>query len=258
MAKIRISRRKEYREQLRMFITLTKPLNADIKRSFKKFGTRASKEYTDNEFISNEFYDDLFFDLYGVMVKSADNVIDSVYKRFKRTREMKALEETSPFIQEYVTGQTAQNVANISATTQKYIQSAIAYSISEGLGVIDTAYQIERSTAFSPTRAKLIARTEVHQAMNYGSFRTAKSLLLTEPIKEWGSALDVRSRPWHRDMNGKKVRLDEDFVVFTPTAGGGVAERRMKYCGDANGGASNVINCRCFTIYGERSDIIED
>ena len=44
--------------------------------------------------------------------------------------------------------------------------------------------------------------------------------------------------------------IDESFVV------GGM---KMKYTGDPNGGAKNVINCRCVTLYvEEETRIIED
>ena len=50
-------------------------------------------------------------------------------------------------------------------------------------------------------------------------------------------------------MNGKEVPLDEDFIV---------RGMPMSYTGDPKGGASNVINCRCVTVYFTPEDEIED
>jgi hypothetical protein len=258
MAKVKLSRSKDYREQLRLFITLTKPLNAKLRAFNKRYGLLAYNQWNDTQKIAPDYYDEYFQDLYFIFKNNAENVFQSVYDRFRRTREIKADKEVVPYISEYVTQETAQNVANITESTKRYIQGAVAVAVAEGYSQVDTAYAIQQSTGFSDNRSKLIARTETHQAMNYASYKTANNLLLGDPIKEWGSALDSRTRGWHRDMAGKRVRMNESFKVFTPVAGGGIAERSMNFCGDANGGASNVINCRCFTLYYEKGDVVED
>lgn len=258
MAKVRLSRSKDYREQLRLYITLTKPLTAKLRAFNKKYGSLASNQWETSGRLNNDYFDEYFQDLYFIFKTHADSVFQSVSDRFRRTREMKADREVVPYIQEYITEQTAQNVTNITESTRKYIASAVAVSVAEGFSQVDTAFAIKKSTGFSDNRSKLIARTETHQAMNFASFKVANNLLLSEPIKEWGSALDSRTRPWHRDMAGTRINMDKNFTVFTPIAGGGISERYMNYCGDPNGGASNVINCRCFTLYYEKDDVVED
>jgi hypothetical protein len=52
------------------------------------------------------------------------------------------------------------------------------------------------------------------------------------------------------------VPRDNAFKVMTPIAGGGSIEKQMNYTGDSNGGALNVINCRCFTLYYDSEDEI--
>jgi hypothetical protein len=258
MAKVRLSRSKDYREQLRLFITLTKPLNAKLRAFNKKYGSLASNQWESSSRLNVDYYDEYFQDLYFIFKSHAESVFQSVYDRFRRTREIKADKEVVPFIDEYIASVTAENVANITESTRRYVQSAVAVAVAEGFSQVDTAFAIQRSTGFSDNRSKLIARTETHQAMNYASYKTANNLLLGDPVKEWGSALDTRTRGWHRDMAGKRVRMNEKFTVFTPIAGGGLSERYMDFCGDANGGASNVINCRCFTLYYEKDDVVED
>jgi hypothetical protein len=258
MAKVKLSRAKDYREQLRLYITLTKPLYSRLRAFNKRYGKLASEQYNTNQKILPEYYDDYFQDLYFMFKNNIENVFESVNTRFKRTREIKADNEIIPYISEYVTEQTAQNVANITESTRRYIETAVASGIAAGISPRDISYAIQNSTGFSDSRSKLIARTETHQAMNFASYKVANNLLLTEPVKEWGSALDTRTRQWHRDMAGTRIRLNQSFKVFTPVSGGGISERSMEYCGDANGGASNVINCRCFTLYYEKGDVVED
>lgn len=258
MAKVRFSRSKDYREQLRLYNSLTKPLTAKLRRFNSKYGLLAKNQWEGSGRLSDDYYDEYFQDLYFIHKSHVESIFQSVYDRFRRTREMKAEREVIPLIEEYVTNQTAQNVANITESTRRYIQGAVAVALAEGFSQVDTAFAIQQSTGFSDNRSKLIARTETHQAMNFASFKAANNLLLGDPVKEWGSALDSRTRGWHRDMAGKTVGINEKFTVFTPVAGGGISERSMDYAGDPNGGASNVINCRCFTLYYEKGDIVED
>ena len=69
--------------------------------------------------------------------------------------------------------------------------------------------------------------------------------------------MDDRTRDWHRQTNGQRVGIDEAFTVLTPIKGGGVVPKKMQYTGDPEGGASNVINCRCFVVYYDEDDIVE-
>ena len=93
--------------------------------------------------------------------------------------------------------------------------------------------------------------------MSYGNQEIAKRLGLQKPQKEWVSAMDDRTRDWHRQTNGQRVGIDDAFTVLTPIKGGGVVHKEMQYTGDPEGGASNVINCRCFVIYYDEDDIVE-
>ena len=103
----------------------------------------------------------------------------------------------------------------------------------------------------------MIARTETHQAMNYGNQEVAKRLGLTRPQKEWASAMDDRARTWHKDINGQRRDIDKPFDIITPVSGGAVVPKQLQYAGDPNGGASNTINCRCFVLYYDEGDIVE-
>ena len=71
--------------------------------------------------------------------------------------------------------------------------------------------------------------------------------------------MDERSRDWHKAMNNTRVDINEDYVVNTPIAGGQIVPKYMNFVGDPKGGASNVINCRCFQlIVDERDELLGD
>jgi len=258
MAKIRVSRRKVYREALRTYIRMARSLITKLDKFSNKYRRYAFKEYAELGEISNEYYDSYWQDLYKLMEKNARTIIEESSRFIKTSRVLKKAEdEVAEVTYDYITQNTAQNVTYITETTRKHIQSAIAYSVSEGFGQNDTAEQIAKSTAFSSARSKLIARTETHQAYNYGNNKIARRLALKKPKKEWLSALDTRTRSWHIDMNGTSIFIEEYFELYAPSKTM-PSPQLMQYTGDSNGGASNVCNCRCFTMYYDAEDIIID
>ena len=258
MSKIKIDLRKSYREQLRMFKTLSNAVRIKIRDMFKKYGQRAGELYENFQEIPSEFYDDFYKEMFEILSQSARTVMITTGNALQRTRLKKEEGDIDSIILIYVNSITAENVTRITETTKKGIQADISLGLSEGLSIPTIAGNIQKSTKFKATRATMIARTETHQAMNYGNQEIAKKLDLKSPVKEWVSAMDDRSRDWHDAMNGRPpIPVDDAFKVLTPTAGGGVAERLMMYAGDPNGGATNVINCRCFIIYHDADDIVE-
>jgi hypothetical protein len=88
-------------------------------------------------------------------------------------------------------------------------------------------------------RAQVIARTETHTAANVGADSAASATGL-QLEKEWGATEDHRTRPAHAAADGQRVPNSGVFVV------GGEA---MRFPGDPNGSAWNVINCRCVLLH---------
>ena len=256
MAKIRINKRKLYRESLRTYVTLSRVLINKLDKFFKKYSNKAVKTYKEIGYIPSDYYDDFSKDLYNLLERNTKRIIQASSMLIKTSRpEKKQEDEVASVTYDYVTTRTAENVTYISETTRKQIQSSIALSISKGLGQDDTAEVIKDSVAFSTVRSKVIARTETHQAFNYGNFELAKKLQLPKPMKEWLPALDTRTRSWHSSMVNNKKRLDEDFELFAPSKVDPIPQL-MSYTGDSRGGASNVVNCRCFTMYYDDNDVI--
>jgi len=257
MAKVRINKRKEYKEQLRLFITLSNNVRRKIRKHFKDYGDLAESLFDDIGEVPNEYYDDYYNDMLTILSTSAREVIITMGNRLHRNRISKKSDEIDPVVVDYIGTKTAQNVRNITETTRKKIQAEISLGVETGLSNPQISKNIRKSTAFAPYRATMIARTETHQAMNYGNQEVAKRLGLTRPLKEWASAMDERARQWHKDVNGQRVGIDKPFKIMTPISGGGVAEKELQYAGDPQGGASNTINCRCFVIYYDEGDIID-
>jgi len=93
-------------------------------------------------------------------------------------------------------------------------------------------------------RGETIARTETLASLHRSQSDAMQQLIDTGKIKAsqirrtWESAGDSRVRFSHIVMDGQSVGFGEPFI--TPRG------REMLYPGDPNGGADEVIGCRCY------------
>ena len=154
MSKVRINKRKEYREQLRMFISMSNALRRRIRQLFKDYSELAENLYNDIGEIPQEYYDDFYNDTLNILNRNARDTIISVGNRQHRLRLTKQEDnEIDPIIVRYVGTATAQNVRNITETTRKKIQADISLGLETGLSTDQIAKNIRKSTAFAAQRA---------------------------------------------------------------------------------------------------------
>lgn len=118
------------------------------------------------------------------------------------------------------------------------IRNQITQGLIKGDGYEDMAKRIKTVLEGDARKARTVARTEGHRIRNAGRLDAARRAaeLGLEMVKVWDATLDLRTRPAHRRLDGKKVALNENFIS---TAGGrGPAPGLMM-------NASDDINCRC-------------
>ncbi len=155
------------------------------------------------------------------------------------------------WMDEYMAGREIL-FASISQGMTRRIFNDLQSLQAEGLGIDVIARTISRKyLTVSRKRAALIARTEIHNAAGYGQHNYHKSLssdLGVNMVKQWVATADDRTRSAHAQMNGTQVTMDEPFIM--PNG------REMQFTGDPNGGAANVINCRCAIVYVDTEDTI--
>lgn len=115
------------------------------------------------------------------------------------------------------------------------ITSEVSRSILNGTGYAETARQLAGITRIGYNNAIRITRTEGHRiqvtatmdAMEAAKDRGA------DVVKQWDSTLDGRTRPSHWRVDGEIREVDETF------------SNGLKFPGDPNGRAAEVVNCRC-------------
>ena len=106
--------------------------------------------------------------------------------------------------------------------------------------VIDTTFRHLDDDEYylSQDRAVLIAQNEANTVMNGVDFFNAKQS--GKKYKVWQTEMDSKVRPWHEEVNGMRIPIDEYFYV---------GNDQMKYPHDYNASAENVVNCRCSCVY---------
>lgn len=94
-------------------------------------------------------------------------------------------------------------------------------------------------------RGDAIARNEAHSAQAAGRDEAFRQMLDDPEVEavtvRWQHSPQRRPRPDHVGMDGKTVRLGEDFIL--PDGA------RMAYPHDPRGGAKHSIFCKCIAIY---------
>ena len=250
---MKISARREVREQNRLRRTLERNLSTQLLKLFRRLGNEVGKALEESQSVE------------GVLNTIQDKVSSVLLPHYRVTiqkftqRASRRKNTAEDFIAEFIRSEGGQHIRGISSTTRNQIMKVVLAGEQEGLGnaVIAKNIREQMQGSFSRYRANTIARTETHSASSYsnhGIARVARDGGI-RMVKQWVSTLDGRTRQHHVSMNGKQAEMDEDFIV--PYKGFDYA---MSYTGDPRGGAPNTINCRCVTIYVEQGvdEVVDD
>lgn len=141
-----------------------------------------------------------------------------------------------PELARYLAERPVQYADQVVASLAPDFRAQLGQLGSEGASIQDMATAIsDRMDAIAPSKASVIARTEVIAAANLAaSVAFAESGVVAQ--QEWLSARDERVRETHAVADGQVVGLDEMFDI------GGA---RLAYPGDPDGPAAECVNCRC-------------
>ena len=136
-----------------------------------------------------------------------------------------------------------RRVTKIEETTRNAIANIVAKGISDGTGQKELRRMIQSEMSTSLSRAKLIARQETAMALATGQYdmvRTAGATIKTWHHRHQANPRDGRhGTPNHVAMDVETVAIDEVF------------SNGLRYPRDPdNMQPEEVINCRCYLIYG--------
>lgn len=126
------------------------------------------------------------------------------------------------------------NLQNTSRIMQRLNNELVASAIL-GEGIPGLTKRIQNVTNRSLNDSRRIARTQSARMANSGrmyGYKNAEDMGINMS-KKWVSTYDGRTRKSHKAMQGETVGLNEEF------------SNGLRFPGDPNGDASEVINCRC-------------
>lgn len=221
-------------------------LQSILKRNYRKVGNRFSN------ITRNQIEDIVDFDIYEPLPEVQENLAQKIGMAIGSFILLRA-ENIAPKIT-----QTIQDEL-LKKTNETIIDNA-----SRGLAIsnAEIANQVSNEfTAWGVKHAPIVATTEVQEIAEGSKY--IENGAITDLIKDdigleairkgsekvWITAGDEKVRDSHSAIDGKVIPAEDVFV----TGMGG----RMRYCGDTSLGASlsDIINCRCETIYRYNSEI---
>lgn len=118
---------------------------------------------------------------------------------------------------------------------KKSITQEISRGIASALPYRDIARNLSNVSKAPLSRTKTIARTEGHRIQQTSAAdaqREAKKKG-ADVVKQWDASLDARTRDSHAAIDGEIREIDDKF------------SNGLRFPGDPNGPAAEVINCRC-------------
>ena len=155
---------------------------------------------------------------------------------------------------EYIQRYGPSRARQLTETTAKQLSQIVVRGQREGK--TSTAIMrdlINKIPKLAAARAKIIAETEIHSATQFGAYNAALRSSRTL-VKIWQTVEDDRVRDFwqgaqysHAAAQGQKKGLDIPFQI--PHIGGGT--EALRFPGDPEGSAGNIINCRCAVLYEE-------
>lgn len=118
---------------------------------------------------------------------------------------------------------------------KRKILGQVSRSIATGTSYSDTAQYLAGYTKIGYNNAIRITRTEGHRIQTTAAMDALESAKDKgcDVVKQWDSTLDKRTRESHQHVDGEIRELDEPF------------SNGLMYPGDPDGGAAEVVNCRC-------------
>ena len=134
------------------------------------------------------------------------------------------------------------------ALLKKRITAEVSRGISTGMSYQQVAQQLAGQTKIGYNNAIRIARTEGHRIQCQAGMDACERAKEkgADVLKQWDSTLDDSTRESHAAVDGELREIDKPF------------SNGLMFPGDPNGGAAEVINCRCALLQRARWELDED
>jgi hypothetical protein len=164
----------------------------------------------------------------------------------------------SDSVKDWAKKHAAKRITDIGETTKLKVRRQLQESLEANESIDQLAKRLrDKFNKFKGVRSETIARTETAGAYNTGKFNNSQVFADENPdldvLKTWVPTQDERTREHHRAANiqnesGENRRTVPQNRPFK------VDGKLMMHPLDPEGGASNVVRCRCVLIYDVKGD----
>ena len=221
-------------------------LKADIDREIQKLYELSQKQIKES-FYTN-YKQTYYYQSYGIEREINTVMGDNIY--YKLNTPILNINAIEAAFSEKIAGYTfLDRSTQAMKVLQWKMRELVSGAVTEGITVQQLASQIQAIDAIyaaNKARALTAARTELLRAFSLGNdeARIQAEEAGVEFEYMWSAALDAKTRPDHRAMDGKKADIIDGQPVFTLPDGSKASSPRVP----AEGGFlsdKESINCRC-------------
>lgn len=243
------ARRREWANQVKLTLAFERGLTSKLRRELKATFTRAAEMFRDSRHVDIEKahyhrlvsivrpYERAIFKTFWQRLRLEISKSVTMVEEVKYTEDQLDIET-----EDYIRKVAYVRMTDVSRSTARKVADVIASGHDAEKSAAEIADDIEAlgNGEISESRARTIARTELHSASQAGAQASAEDLDIPGLRKEWLTVADSRVRPDHADADGQTVDLEDNFTV------GG---EELSYPGDPSASPENTINCRCVVSY---------
>lgn len=131
---------------------------------------------------------------------------------------------------------------------QRKLRSELSRGIVQGYSYDKITKNISSQMGIAYNNVARIVRTESHRIANEAAMDAQYKAKEkgADVVKQWDAALDGRTRPSHRIVDGEIAELEEKF------------SNGLSYPGEPSGPAAEVVNCRCALLQRAKWALDED
>lgn len=221
-------------------------------RSIRKALIAQAEHYLDHGYISNDMQVTINELYETIMPDYLSRQWEQLERNDLQKKERFFLDSWRRWIAEYTITSLATKVTNIDKTTQEEISRQTLAGATAG----ETTQEIQEriikvfNGKATKARARMIARTEVGEAVNLAKTKSAQDwgLQTDEELgKLWVHRGAKDPRDWHMTLDtGVPIPINDTWTVTNPNTG---ETDLMQHPHDSTASAGNVINCGCQVIY---------
>ena len=240
--------------KIKRYIQLEERRQTAYETKYTKLIRKALKEqgehFIKNNEVGSSMYD-LLSEMYDIVMR---DYLSRQYIQLQSNTITKKkdffIDTWNTWLKDFAVKELTKKVTKIDETTRDLLRGQVVEGAKLGETVSAINARIRKTMNASVQRARMIARTEVGQAVNLAKTKSSddwEKETSTKLGKLWIHRGAKDPRDWHMSLDTGIPIPKEDYFTVTNSQTG--ESDRMLYPHDSSASAGNVVNCGCQIIY---------